>query len=640
MEKQEAITEFLRGFKALLNISTLYTKNHPYFLKPSQELKDKIEALFQFLSPIALGFSPSTVKLDGKEYSKEVFASGIAQFLHGRKIKALEFKKGVEAQELVAFMGAVSLRPKELFKAGGIAHLLLQEGVTHVGVEELEYSHLLAGQGEEVKDVWAYLLDDTIKSANPQKINELADAFPATIRKFKADDFIKDPQLRKGLATFMEYLKEHKIDKYKECNQAMLKSVLFEKGIDQEAHIEELKALLRDFTPEDFANALAEEFTRGSGADSFNVKLFSAVLDEKGHKETAATLKEKLARSRYTKDNPLVFKKLTDLFSMPSDSTVSETYRNIMVSLTQGAPSREEFHFDRTLLQANYSYILLNLLYEEKAHKRMSPVLEKISKGWKGMAEQKDWHYFKSLIEVLSVKKNQDHAVDSLCLVLEQEIRDFIEESILQGEEIAEQEYFINYLQTSSKKAEYYVNKIFKEGNTSPPVLNLFFKLFPAQYEIFYAALKQRIADMVFLEGMIGGLAQVEGKIALGVYIQIFDSVNEIIKIDILEAMQKLSVYDEGFLLPVIEKGSLDLKKEAFRILQGNDAARIKVSGMFTAIFPGWGKKNKVVAQNLDAIQELGLVEAKPYVLALSKTHFFWNRKIRKRAREVLRKIE
>ncbi len=51
-----------------------------------------------------------------------------------------------------------------------------------------------------------------------------------------------------------------------------------------------------------------------------------------------------------------------------------------------------------------------------------------------------------------------------------------------------------------------------------------------------------------------------------------------------------------------------------------------------------WGKKNKLIMENIMVIEEIELKEAEDYLVTLSKRRFFWNRNLRKKASGVLEK--
>ena len=62
---------------------------------------------------------------------------------------------------------------------------------------------------------------------------------------------------------------------------------------------------------------------------------------------------------------------------------------------------------------------------------------------------------------------------------------------------------------------------------------------------------------------------------------------------------------------------------------------------MFDLLFSltsSWRKRNKFSPENVKLVYDAGLKEAKAYIAGFANIKFFWNRKIRQKAREVLEK--
>ena len=116
MDKEEALGDFLKGLRIAINNSLAYSRQHPYFLKNSQDFKEKIEAAFKFLNSIRVDVASETIFLEGKDWQKLAFSSELANILHQRKIKSVEFKPGLTVNEVADFLSLLSLQPKEIIK--------------------------------------------------------------------------------------------------------------------------------------------------------------------------------------------------------------------------------------------------------------------------------------------------------------------------------------------------------------------------------------------------------------------------------------------------------------------------------------------------------------------------------------------
>ena len=102
--------------------------------------------------------------------------------------------------------------------------------------------------------------------------------------------------------------------------------------------------------------------------------------------------------------------------------------------------------------------------------------------------------------------------------------------------------------------------------------------------------------------------------------------------------MKELGIGDEGFLFSVIDKGDLLQRKEALSLLIKNPSSCPKIAQILLAIPNPFGLKGKIIKENLKLVDEVFFPEIKTYLDALSKYRFFWNRKIRIKAKEILEK--
>ena len=158
MEKAEVLEEFFKSLKTALNTSAIYFKEHPMFLTCVENLHHKLYDIFNFYNPFNIGITPQSLFIDGKYLEKNRLYVELAQFLHYRKVKNVFMEEGVTVQELIDFLSATSLPPKDIFKKGGLSVLLNTMAVSHISIEELDYSELLKGDSQVVKDIWIPLL--------------------------------------------------------------------------------------------------------------------------------------------------------------------------------------------------------------------------------------------------------------------------------------------------------------------------------------------------------------------------------------------------------------------------------------------------------------------------------------------------
>ncbi|TAN59145.1 hypothetical protein EPN16_07825, partial [bacterium] len=217
MTKEEALQDFLKSLKISLNNSSIYFHNHPIFVKSAQDLKEKISRLFNFINPIKIGISASSLFMNDKELGKAVIYEEIARFFHFRKVKSIEIRDTLLEAELTYFLAQAALPPREILKSGGLERVLEAENVDSIAIESLDYSQILQAQGAEYKDIWVYLFKDVVDKQDEQKINELADNFAAVLGKFKLEDLLDDEELRQNLLNFLSYIKRNAPDKFLTC---------------------------------------------------------------------------------------------------------------------------------------------------------------------------------------------------------------------------------------------------------------------------------------------------------------------------------------------------------------------------------------------------------------------------------------
>ena len=143
--------------------------------------------------------------------------------------------------------------------------------------------------------------------------------------------------------------------------------------------------------------------------------------------------------------------------------------------------------------------------------------------------------------------------------------------------------------------------------------------------------------DIEFLASLIEALGSLSTPETLGILDHIYSSANELIKNEILNIMRKLKKVDVQFLLRQLQTESPLLRKNLLSVLiidaQGAEGA---LEALFK--FPNFlGRKNELLMENMQIAFELRLLEAVGLIHELSRRRFFWNRALRKKAKQVLK---
>ena len=199
-------------------------------------------------------------------------------------------------------------------------------------------------------------------------------------------------------------------------------------------------------------------------------------------------------------------------------------------------------------------------------------------------------------------------------------------------------EYLIDSLRKSSLGAEFYLDKIFNQNKVNRRALKLWVKFFPGEMLLFYSNLEAKSYDLSLISKIINGLSEVDSSLSAESLKKIFYFSNNIIKLEVLKAMQNPKCRDSEFLYSILNKEGAFLKREALRILTNDDSSRPLALERFFSINSPWWAKNKVIIENIMLVDSIGLKEAEGHLINLTKKKFFWNRKIRNKAQEVLRK--
>lgn len=638
MSKENVLHELFMTMKVSLKNAAMYNQDHPAFQKTVTEVKEKIDALFEYMSPIEIGFSPHALLVEDKFWDEEKIYKELGRTFHFRKVKKIKVSRGVTLPELMVFMSHISLTPKDIFKKGGIEVILQDQNISHITVEELDYSQLLKGEGEEVKDVWSYLLQEAVEQEDKEKLMEVADSFEKVIKDFEPGEFLEDKEFSENFIRFFDYLKINEEKKYRKCAKNLVKTVVKKKeDIKDEEKLKNIKAIITDLKEEDLATSLWDELIFDDNFDSLSFSIFSKLIEKDKHKKVASSLSEIFQEDDSLREDPHAEEKIKELLSGTSGTVMSEIYRQTLTSFLKDISYETKLTFDHTLLQKNYRYILLNLLKKETSPEDITDTMEKIFGEWETVKEQKDLEYVKYVFEVLDEKDEKILSNPKIKGYISKMVG-YVEHSILEGEILLEFDYFIDNLKESTLDVNTYLERIFTDGRISRYILKAFFKFFKEYLFYFNLNLDQKSSDNKFLDKMIKNLQEIDTPISLITLKNIFPSGSAATKYRVLRAMYKLTESDEKFLFPILKSKEPALKAEALILLMRDQRTkRLAFDSLFRIPSP-YGIRNKRLLEHIKIIEDKDLREAKLYLEEFSKRRGFWNRKLKKESRRVLEK--
>jgi hypothetical protein len=643
MDREEALREFLKSLKAALNNSSIYFSKHPIFIKASQELKKKTDLLLNFINPVKIDFGSNSLVVEGQNLEKPEADSDLAGFFHFRKIKSIELREGLTSDELVYFLAKVAVPPRQIFKEGGLENFLSNDPASHIFIEGLDYSQLLAAEGEGYKDIWIFLFRQVAEDKDAPKIEQLADNFGKIIAKFKSDDLLKNRELQENLGILFDYLRNTDKDRFLKCIKETFKLLLRSENIPQGAELSSLKNFLKELSSGELADTLWEELNENENFNSLNLNLFSVLFDDERHKEIASSLEAKSGRMDAASLRPSAKKRMRELFLSPDLRATPKIYQRIFLALLKekAAGGGVQIALDNKLLHASYRLLLLNLLMEENSEKKMSLIRENILEEWACLAREYDTEFLKKLLEIL-IKRKDDPRFVNIFAPIKIRLTNFVENSVFQGRVIDNFEYFMDSLSESSFRADDYIKKIFEENVINQYIVKLFLTFFPEEgMTILRAELKKRSLDMEFLKNMIESLRLLKTGLGIEILKAIFSLPTLLIKIEVLKAMRQMPARDENFLFSILKEKNIFLKKEAFAILAGDEKTASRAVGELLDISNPLGLRNYLLENNIEVIIEKGaLKQARDYLIALSKKRFFWNRSLRKKAKEAMGELD
>ena len=633
MEKAEVLEEFFKSLKTALNTSAIYFKEHQMFLTCVENLHHKLYDIFNFYNPFNIGITPQSLFIDGKYLEKNRLYVELAQFLHYRKVKNVFMEEGVTVQELIDFLSATSLPPKDIFKKGGLSVLLNTMAVSHISIEELDYSELLKGDSQVVKDIWIPLLEGALKENNESKINTFADNFDKIAANLNAKDFVDDQEVNINIGNLLNYLKRNSKDKFYKCSKRIVKSLLSDKSLVTEQVFTKLDSFIADLSEKEIADILYEELLTNEHFDALSFKLFAKLSGKREQRLIASSLTDKISTNTVNKQQ--LIKKLKELFFDPLEG-IDEVYRYALSKFLEETTEEAGFKLEREVLDRSYHNLLINILAIEQEKELLEFISTKISQLLENTAMAKDTECIKNLLLVLEMRR-KDNTFEQPLNVLEVSAGKAVEKAILEGEHSFYTEYFIKFLKKSSLELDFYINKIFVENKADQCILRLLFKFFPHKLDIFYVNIRKRAMDAEFLRNILESLKHTDSLLTLNILKYIFSFSDGLIKIEALKAMQTISYIDKEFIFNLINKGDIFSKKEALLVLEKDIAAKENALKTMLDIPNPFGLRNRLLLQNLRVIDELSPKEATPYLYVLSRKGFF-SGPVKRYAQEILRR--
>ena len=587
MEKENLKEEFLKSLKIALNNSLIYFKDHPLVLKSIEDLYKKIKDLNKFISGIKIIASKDTLFLENKlEDSK--LNRDLAGFLHFRKIKSIEFYNEISFEELSHFIFNLGKPIREIFKAGGLSNILKNKNIKNIFVEELDYSELLLPEGEELKDIWIFLLKDSINKDKFEKIDLLVDNFLKILYNFDSKKILEDKDFKETIFEFFEYLKEKDNKKLVICSRELFRFFLKN---DIDIKDKEYYSFFKNLSNLQFSEILIDELTKDTGFDEKALILFLSILklnkkDLEGFEEKFRNLSLDLKTKR----------RIKKIFF---ESNIKDY--NYDFSFLLKYIEKVETTLDFILPLKNYFYILLYFLKNTSSKNTVNVIINNFILYWDDFTKLEDINFLKELFVLLLNKKN-----------LLEEQPDFIYKitRLIEEKLIEERLYFKDFLEFNFKNTydfKFYFDIIFNQNKVNPNILFLCFNTKDFDLFLFLKTLKIKKFNINFLHSFIDSIKNIDLKISYKILQYIYDFSNILIKIKILNVMECLSFFDENFLYNLLKDKNKEIRKKAIKILLKNNMLNEKILNDIFCIFNPFGIKDQFIIENINIMKELNL---------------------------------
>ncbi len=636
-DRDGLIQDFLRTLRVAFKLGAIYSLEHPAFKKTIDELMVKTEALFLYISPLSIGFTPHSLFIDNRFWEGDRTYWDLAQVFHYRKVKRLEIRPGIPHSEFLRFASKFMLPVKAFIQEGGALNILKKENLIHITLDVLDYSQLLVGEGEEIKDIWPYLLMEAVEEDDGQKLDQLAVSFEKVIGKFNTEDLIQNEELHKNFVKFFQYLKETSGEKHRTCARGLLRTVMTGRKTLAESKFENLKLLLSDLTEKDLASTLWEEIIGNEKFDSLSFSIFCKITDKERHKKVATSLHELFETDDPQNRKAEVETKIKVLLSGSSGQLHSEIYRQTLSALLTEISFDKKTTFDHQLLQRNYRFILINLLAREPAGEMAVTQLERIIEEWERVEQEQDFDFLECLFKVLE-DRAADLAAEPSYQKLRKALVEFVESGILRGDGRPELDLFIDKLGESVHDQQDYLDRIFKDRTVTPTLLRAYFRFFASRRDEFDAAVKRKASDSDLLCRIADSLKLLDTPVSLATLEMIYPLGDTEVKAHALQAMQSLKEFNETFLFPVLGSKDPLIQAEALVLLMRNERTKHVAFAKLFKLQSPYGIRNKALIRHIRLVEEKDLRTAALYIEPLAQRKDFWNRKVRQEALRVLEK--
>lgn len=636
MTQNDQYHKFFKLLKVAFTNGTFYKENHPKFVSSVKELQRSIVQSVGDDPALVINIRPDALMIHQAVFDDDVFCQDLAGSLHLKKIKTVSIGKDVKMDELKGFIYCM-ITPREVIEQqGGMEKVLRNQQIEAIHVEPLDYSALVRGNRQEIRDAWEYLFQshgDT-GATGEQPPHAFESQLRETIEKWGVQEVMNDAVLSDKLASALSDLKDRDKKMFIKSVLSLSKKMLQADNVQWQGDKEQVKALFQSLSPDEIQQILMDLFHSEHKGNPAAFELFSSFIRPDVRAESAELLNQAINEEQATLD----LQKIQQFFGAVRENTATTPYlHKLKVVRSSGVP-QAKFVFDYDQLYENYRMILLDLFSIETKPQRVQVILDRIShlldKPFLNNTE-----YFQEFKAIYDAKAT-DQDLAKVMADKSDELWAFAEKNHFQQEDTRNFEYLLDVMSTSSLDDSYYLDKIFQDNQYNTLTLRLFFLLFPTEIMDFYQHIDAKIKDEPFMNQLIDRLSQVEDALSLEVLKYIFSVSSFLRKIELLDVFKRFSIFDRDFLMELVNDDNFSMRKKAVEVAVTFRSLNKEIARTLFHKHYYWGLGRKNILEDLDILEDNYIPEAKPFLVHLSKDILFWNKPLKVKAKKILSRYQ
>ncbi|MDD5441393.1 MAG: hypothetical protein PHZ27_04205 [Candidatus Omnitrophica bacterium] len=622
---KEKIEQVLRLFKGVINVSAMYSNDHPAYIAAVSNFFHKVDEALMGNERLEIGFSQDKLLVNGQVPEMGALLDDINHIFHFCMVKKVVFLPGVSENEIKMFLDAVkSVRGKE--KTGKtITDILNDNEVKGVVVEVLDYSPLFHGTGGKITDVWQYLMDTISADIDKSTISERVDAL------FKDDVLVNNILDNKDAnEKFTDIVNS---TENKDCAGKLVSSFINSLSKNKLLDKMDKAAVTRLFSKLD-TQCLADSFwgeILNDSFDEYTFNFFGKLIE--GRKDNFIKAVSKNAKD--TASNDILSKKLKTLFSVEGKADESGFYRKNLMNLLKEQDSAGTMSIDYEALNSGYEDILCEILYDETKKERLVVIFSRVLIVLDQKIKKDDVAFLNTINRIINKRLSDNDSFKDF----KNEMSAFLENFIINGESASITFSLTDFVENTSLSFNDLVGRILKSKDVDRGVVMLLLKFYPGQLHDFMGMVKLRAKDVKFMDELTDILLQIETDISYDGLVDMFKISGDYLKTKILKGILAFNKEQGSLIRDIIKNGDYNLRKE---LVASSLHDKSRLGEILQRMFGDsdfFGLKTVFVIENIEIVESLGIKESLGVLTSLSKTFWPWKYNVAKKAKTAIMRL-